>query len=302
MKPKNRIKNRVRIKTIKKQSVLLSLLCPALLFGGCSQSSKASQETGNQTAPGNITDKTIAEGNLRRIVYALVSSAENSTLDYWDQYGYIEDIEDGRGYTAGIIGFTSGTGDLIEVIEAFDLRQPSNTLQAFLPTLEAVNGSDSHEGLGDDFEAAWKSYGRDADMAKAQNEIVDKYYLDPAVEDAKEDGLSALGQYIYYDAMVVHGPGDDEDSFGGIRAAALKKAAPPADGGDESSYLLAFLSVRTEIMLKEEAHSDLSRIEAQKKFIEEQNWNLDLPLQWTMYGDEFFLDEEQVNSMPDIET
>jgi len=40
----------------------------------------------------------------------LVSSAENSTLEWKENYKYIEDIEDGRGYTAGIIGFCSGTG------------------------------------------------------------------------------------------------------------------------------------------------------------------------------------------------
>lgn len=49
----------------------------------------------------------ISSGALRKEVFALVSSAENSTLDYSKQHSYIEDIHDGRGYTAGIIGFTS---------------------------------------------------------------------------------------------------------------------------------------------------------------------------------------------------
>lgn len=48
----------------------------------------------------------ISSGNLRKEVFALVSSAENSSTDYTKQYSYIEDIGDGRGYTAGIIGFT----------------------------------------------------------------------------------------------------------------------------------------------------------------------------------------------------
>ncbi|UKI16489.1 MAG: chitosanase [Ruminococcus sp.] len=33
------------------------------------------------------------------------------------QYGYFEDIGDGRGYTARIIGFTTGIGDLPDVVE-----------------------------------------------------------------------------------------------------------------------------------------------------------------------------------------
>jgi len=42
----------------------------------------------------------------KEIAMELVGSAENSSLDWRAQYGYIEDIHDGRGYTGGIIGFT----------------------------------------------------------------------------------------------------------------------------------------------------------------------------------------------------
>jgi hypothetical protein len=42
----------------------------------------------------------------------LVSSAETSTPDWRREFGYIEDIGDGRGYTCGLIGFGSGTVDL----------------------------------------------------------------------------------------------------------------------------------------------------------------------------------------------
>lgn len=56
-------------------------------------------------------------GYFARKFFALVSSAENSDTDYSLQYGYIEDIGDGRGYTAGIIGFTTGIGDLPDVVE-----------------------------------------------------------------------------------------------------------------------------------------------------------------------------------------
>src|SRR5262245_29952809 len=50
----------------------------------------------------------------KEIAMKLVSSAENSSLDWKAQYKYIEDIGDGRGYTAGIIGFCSGTGDMLD--------------------------------------------------------------------------------------------------------------------------------------------------------------------------------------------
>ncbi|MFC9019220.1 chitosanase, partial [Streptomyces albidoflavus] len=59
----------------------------------------------------------------KEIAMRLVSSAENSSLDWRAQYRYIEDIGDGRGYTAGIIGFCSGTGDMLALVERY-AREP----------------------------------------------------------------------------------------------------------------------------------------------------------------------------------
>lgn len=227
----------------------------------------------------------------QRIFYSLVSSAENSTLNYDEQYGYIEDIGDGRGYTAGIIGFTSGTGDLLEVINTYiELKPENNELEKYVPALKAVNGTDSHEGLGDSFVLDWKKASQNQEMITAQDSIVNEMYLNPAIKFSKEDGLSMLGTFIYYDALVVHGPGDDSDSFGGIREVAKNNTVTPVSGGDETEYLLAFLDARSNVMQKEEAHFDLSRIEAQRKFINESNFELSLPLSWTMYGEKYKLE------------
>lgn len=258
--------------------------------------SLCSCSTDNKT--NDNSESNIESGDLRKEVFALVSSAENSSIDYGSQYSYIEDIGDGRGYTAGIIGFTSGTGDLLEVVEKYtELKTTDNALKKYIPTLKQVNGSDSHEGLGDIFVADWKEAANDPEMIQAQNIIVDNYYLHPAVDLAKEDGLSVLGQYIYYDALVVHGPGNDEDSFGGIRALAQKLSDTPAKGGSERDYLLSFLKARTKIMKKEESHSDLSRIETQQKFIDENNYTLNLPLEWVMYEENFELSPKDLKMM-----
>ena len=88
---------------------------------------------------GNSIDTTagdISSGKLRKEVFALVSSAENSSTDYAEQYAYIEDIGDGRGYTAGIIGFTTGTGDLLEVVERYTELEPENELKKYIPYLQ----------------------------------------------------------------------------------------------------------------------------------------------------------------------
>lgn len=227
----------------------------------------------------------------KEIAMQLVSSAENSSLDWRAQYDYIEDIGDGRGYTAGIIGFCSGTGDLLEVIEAYAAAEPGNALAAFLPALRKVNGSDSHAGLGRAFVRAWRTAAKDPALQAAQDGERDQVYFDPAVAQGKLDGMGVLGEFVYYDAMVMHGPGDDPESFGGIRTAAIQKAATPAQGGDETAYLQAFLDARASVMKAEEAHADTSRIDdAQRIFLAAGNLDLAPPLHWKVYGDDYHID------------
>ncbi len=224
----------------------------------------------------------------KELAMRLVSSAENSSLDWKAQYAYIEDIRDGRGYTAGIIGFCSGTGDMLELVQYYTLQKPSNPLAAYLPALRSVNGSSSHAGLGDSFVAAWRSAAADPVFQMAQDYMRDKMYFNPAVNQAKADGLGTLGQFMYYDAMVMHGPGDSADSFGGLRAAVMSQAKLPSKGGDQVAYLNAFLDAREALMRTEAAHSDTSRVStAQRAFLKAGNINLDLPLAWSVYGDTF---------------
>lgn len=236
----------------------------------------------------------ISEGDLRKIVFALVSSAENSSIKFAEQYSYIEDIGDGRGFTAGIIGFTSGTGDMLDVVRRYAKLLPENDLKRFIPALEKVNGTDSHEGL-DGFETAWKAACKRPEMRAAQDEILDEQYMRPALAYSKKDGLGALGQYIYYDALVMHGSGNSVDCFEAIRNSALSAASPPSKGGSEVDYLNAFLDARIPVMRSEEAHSDLSRIDAQRGFLKDGNLTFSLPLEWVMYGDRFRLTQEDID-------
>ena len=69
----------------------------------------------------------------KEIAMELVSSAENSSLDWKAQYKYIEDIGDGRGYTAGIIGFCSGTGDMLDLVQLYTDREPGNSSPSTCP-------------------------------------------------------------------------------------------------------------------------------------------------------------------------
>ncbi|MER8188433.1 chitosanase [Kitasatospora sp. NPDC094015] len=223
---------------------------------------------------------------MKDIAQQLVSSAENSSLDWRAQYKYIEDIQDGRGYTGGLIGFTSGTDDMLQLIRYYQTLNPGNRLVRYLPALQQVNGTDSHEGLDPTFADDWRAAAQDPAFQRAQDEERDRVYFDPAVRQAEADGLHALGQFAYYDALVVHGPGTGAHSFGGIRAAALAKARPPSQGGDETAYLTAFLNARRSVMAA--GRHNTERVDSvQTAFLKAGNLALATPLRWTLYGDSY---------------
>jgi chitosanase len=237
----------------------------------------------------------------KEIAMQLVSSAENSSLDWKAQYGYLEynvekNEKENRGYTGGIIGFTSRTHDMLELVRYYQTLAPSNGLTRFVAALEKVDGTASRAGLGKPFEQAWRAAAKDLKFREAQDHERDRVYFEPAVRQARADGLRELGQFAYYDAMVMHGGGDGRNSFGGIRRAALKKAKPPFQGGDEAAYLEAFLDARRQAMLAEQGHQDTSRVDTmQRKFLREGNLRLELPLEFKVYGDRYRIERVAVS-------
>ncbi|MFE0460959.1 chitosanase [Kitasatospora sp. NPDC058965] len=245
--------------------------------------------TAPATAPAAAPGKAdLASPKLKETAMELVSSAENSSLNWKSQYAYLEDIHDDRGYTGGIIGFCSGTGDMLQLVQHYAQLHPGNVLAKYLPALTAVNGSASHKGLDPGFTADWRTAASDPAFQRAQDDERDQAYFDPAVNQAKADGLNALGQFVYYDAMVMHGQGDDPQSFGGIRAAALQKARTPAQGGDETAYLNAFLDARRAAMKADPTHQETSRVDTeQRAFLKAGNLALSGPLTWTVHGDQY---------------
>ena len=281
----------------RRMSFVAASLATTFLLAGCGGGSAADDEAALQADDAEGRALALAakaspvdlfDAKKKEIAMELVSSAENSSLDWKAQYTYIEDIGDGRGYTGGIIGFCSGTGDMLAMVEDYTQREPGNPLAKYVPALKKVNGTASHTGLGTPYVTAWHKAASDVVFQQSQDAERDSTYFNPSVSQGKTDGLHALGQFIYYDAIVMHGPGDDGTSFGGIRKAAMKKAKTPAQGGDETTYLNAFLDARVAAMKTEEAHSDTSRVDTEQRvFLKAGNLNLNTPLTWKTYGDSY---------------
>jgi chitosanase len=250
------------------------------VYGPPGPAPKATEKLSSPAAIAAGLDSTVK----RETAFELVASAENSTLNWRRAFAYIEDIHDGRGYTGGIIGFCSGTSDMLAAVEEYTRREPRNVLAAYLPALRRVDGSDSHAGLDPGFPVAWKAAARDPVFQRVQEDERDRMYFDPAVRLAERDGLRALGQFAYYDAAVMHGL----SGLRGIRARAMRRAPRPAQGGDEITYLGAFLDARVAEMRTEEAHSDTTRVDtAQRRFLAATNLDLVAPLSWKVYGDTY---------------
>ncbi len=299
------------------------------------QSSSTGSSGSDTTQPPGLRDKAKKDLAMR-----LVSAAENSSLCWKDQFGYIEyNVEgnesDNRGYTGGIVGFTSKTGDMLKVVQLFEklskkANSPQETpLTKYIKPLEKANGSPSQKGLELEFEDAWRKCDRadkyrDA-FREAQMDVRDEDYFEPAVKAAQNHGpakLGTLGQFIYYDAWVMHGGGDavaiqeeadkatdkeleDLYSFVGARLEEMRvdhawvmhdkdsartiweKAIKAKD--KEVKYLYAFLGVRLKKMCKEVDHREnVDRvINMQLKFLEAGNLNLDLPLEFEVNKEQF---------------
>ncbi|MCX5282708.1 chitosanase [Streptomyces sp. NBC_00198] len=250
--------------------------------------SGATAERGTDDRRAAAVPAGLAAPGKKELAQQLVASAENSTLDWREAYAYVEDIGDGQGYTAGVIGFCTGTHDLLTLVESYTRKHPDNGLARYLPALRRVDGSDSHEGLDPGFPAAWRHEATVPAFRAAQDAERDRVYFDPAVRQARRDGLGTLGQFIYYDAMVMHGPGTGDYGFYGLRDRALREADPPSQGGDEKAYLDTFLDVRRAAMRSRDAHRDTTRIDtAQRVFLREGNLGLDTPLVWKVYGETY---------------
>ncbi|KAJ2099225.1 hypothetical protein GGI09_002897 [Coemansia sp. S100] len=177
-------------------------------------------------------------------------------------YEYCEDLKDGRGFTAGIAGFCSGTSDAWEVIQLYHtLTGGKDDMSQFDATMAkyAESGSDSTSGLSNYCEV-WKKLGTgDAKFRQAQDTIRDKMYFAPAMAQAKTLGLkTSIAQAQLYDTAIEHGAGDDADGLISLIKRTNEKVTADVAGTsnstlnvnghkiDEIAWLNLFLVVRTD--------------------------------------------------------
>jgi len=236
------------------------------------------------------------ESNPRLLIVedSLVSIFENSTLII--QYEFIGDINDGNGFTAGRAGFTSRTGDMLEVLLEYERLSPDNVLKPYIKPLRGVYGSSNTnpiKGLKEDWSRVAKA---DPLFRKAQDNVNDRLYRKPAHLLARELGLVLPISYVaLYEAGIQHGFGDTYDSLPTIVDRANKKVGgTPKKGINEIEWLKTFIAAREDdlrnpknLEYKELFQFALDRPKAIRTIIDQENENLNKQISVKVYGDVF---------------
>lgn len=216
------------------------------------------------------------------IILSLVSIAENSDTDWRKQFNYIEDINDNRGYTISIVGFCTGTGDFIQVLETLEKFKPDHHLVKFIPLVRGKKDGDI-SGL-EDLPRAIKSVRIDDwEFHRAVWEIISKLYWTPANKFAHRVNIrSPLGIYIIYDTILNLGTLDSFES--------LKYNLNTLDPYAERTNLECFLAVkRQEISSGNFGDTVDNRVDMQYQLLRDSKFLLEPPLCVQCYGDTFNL-------------
>ncbi|MFJ2863372.1 chitosanase [Kitasatospora sp. NPDC087314] len=225
----------------------------------------------------------------------LISIFENSTTVL--QYGYAENINDGRGVTAGRAGFTTNDGDALKVVRAYTDVAPGNPLARFIPELErlAAAASGDTSGLPEaDYIAAWKQAAEDATFRQVQDDQVEQRYFNPAMSQADQLGLTtALARAELYDASIQHGNGSEYDALPALISRTNATVGSPSSAG-ENAWLNAFFDVRVDDLTNpgnastaDEWRKSVDRVECLRRIAATGNYNLDGPLDVTAFGSSY---------------
>jgi chitosanase len=182
----------------------------------------------------------------RRVADELVSVFENSTTHL--QYGYIKNLHDGCGLTAGRAGFCSATGDMLLAVETYAETDPQTPLVRYLPVLRAraADRSARTSGLGQDFVTDWRQAAENEAFRAAQDRIVNVLYYTPATVMAAAARLKTpLAIAIFYDTAIEHGIEKDPDGLPSLIDRTRRRLhALPGRAVSERRWLATFLRVR----------------------------------------------------------
>jgi chitosanase len=189
-------------------------------------------------------------------------------------YAYVENLEDGRGYTVTNYGFCTGTGEIAAVIQRYAKAAPATPLSRFLAMMPP-RGNANSELTG--FAALWRHEAGLSDrLADACEEEANRLFFDPAMAAAKASNIrTPIGKAVFYDTWLQHGADADRDSLRAIYSRTLRLIGGPPQCS-ESDFLRTFLKVRRAVLLNPDNaktrtvwRESVSRIDALRNLLDD---------------------------------
>ncbi|KAI8900288.1 lysozyme-like domain-containing protein [Globomyces pollinis-pini] len=193
----------------------------------------------------------------KNIALKITTMFENSVQNF--QFDYCQNIDDGRGYTSGIIGFTTGTMDASALIQVYCKQYPKGAVCKYIPQLKKLDGfaaqgqdADSVKGL-EGYCDAWGTESQTETFQQAQINALEAMYYIPSQHYADEVGLTIpVGRSFFYDISIQQGPSGGADTLADmierISQPGPFHATAPIDGGDESLYIKNFMAFREYVL------------------------------------------------------
>ncbi|KAJ2713095.1 hypothetical protein H4R19_002422 [Coemansia spiralis] len=176
-------------------------------------------------------------GCTKDIALRITNIYENGNTEF--HYDYCEDLKDGRGFTAGIAGFCTGTADAWKVIQEYHkLTGGKDDFGAMDTTLAklAESGSESVAELTN-YCQVWEKLGKsDRKFQQAQDTIRDQLYFYPSQKAADSVGLKLdISRAQLYDTGIEHGTGTDQDGLPALVAETSRSFTADTPGKSPST-------------------------------------------------------------------
>ncbi len=235
------------------------------------------------------TTTTNNTSNMKNVILQMTATLENSDTQL--QFNYAENLGDERGITFGCIGFCTGTYDGNSLIKHYTELNPDNTLAKYIPALDKIDAGphDAADGDGNPDVEGLSGFIQDVNSCddplfkKAQMDILDEYYYNPAMEIADSIGAkNPLTKAFIYDMCVRHGVNQTKHIINNA-------GTTPKQGADENTYLRKLILLRNE-KLKQEGIEDIDRNQGYNNLLNSGNVDLKTPFKFVAYGDYFIID------------
>ncbi|ORX82625.1 lysozyme-like protein [Basidiobolus meristosporus CBS 931.73] len=189
---------------------------------------------------------------MNTIILTITNVFEYGTTTY--DYEACVDLNDGRGYTCGFVGFTTGTGDAFTVVDRYLKVNPYSELKAYYDPLKELadprecGGPEVDPNRLNGFPNAWSHAAcTDSKFRRVQELVVNDVYFEPAMKLAESYKIySPLGKAIVYDTAVQHGY-EKEDGIS-LRSIVKLVKAESSKPMNEKAFLRRLLHFRRKIL------------------------------------------------------